>query len=101
VVDLRLNLKTGVRPADALATLRALISEGDAVTVAAGGPSAAPAVRKAYIRWVESVEVQLAHLTHDRDVIDMLYTDRYWRISAIHESVARPIPMVTGARALV
>jgi rRNA-processing protein FCF1 len=96
VIEGRLYLKAGVQAAHALKTLRSLIAEADGLTVGTSGA----AVREAYVRWIENVESQLAHLTHDHDVIEMLQSDRYWQIRAIHNPVARPLPLVTAERDL-
>jgi rRNA-processing protein FCF1 len=92
VIERRLHLKAGVQAVHALSTLRSLLAEADGVTVGTSGA----AVREAYVRWIENVESQLAHLTHDRNLIETLQSDRYWQIRAIHNPVARPLPLVTA-----
>ena len=83
----QLRLKEGVTFEHAVAALRELSTEGrNAVSV--------PAVQEAYIDWVEKAEAQLAGLTHDRSVICMFQTERYWRIRDIHGHHVRPFQMV-------
>src|SRR3954447_7081743 len=95
----RLHLKAGVPAGGALQVLRELIAEASTVTSVVGH-DAGSAVRETYVRWVENAETQLSHLTHERGVIDMLQTERYWQIRAIHSATMRPVPLVTAERDL-
>jgi hypothetical protein len=96
----RLHLKSGVQGDHAVKVLRELVARAEAVTVAGAGLASGNAVREAYIRWVEDVEAQLVYLTNNSEIVARFHTDRYWHISAIHQPVARPIPMVTAERDL-
>src|SRR5215208_2316803 len=41
-----------------------------------------------------------SNLTHERDLIESLQSDRYWHIRAIHGPAIRPLPLVTAERDL-
>ena len=98
---MHLRLREGVSADQAIAALRPLIM--DAGNIASAGTTAGgvPAMRDAYLTWVEAVERQLTSLTHDRAVSGMLQSPRYWHIRQIQGRMdARPAPLVEAEVAL-
>jgi hypothetical protein len=68
-------------------------------TLAATGPSTLVLARRrsfadAYVSWVENLELQLAALSFDDELIGPLHTERYWRIRQLHEEPIRPVALV-------
>jgi hypothetical protein len=98
---MRLRLRVGVTADQAIAALRPLIGEAGNIASAGATPGGVPALRDAYLAWVEAVERQLRSLTHDRVVAGMLQTPRYWNIRQIQSRMdARPVPLVEAEVAL-
>ena len=95
VVLTRIRLKPGIAAVDAIRVLRDQIQAANQVT---SGAVADYAMREAYIRWVETAEVQLAWLTHDRSLVEMFYTERFWQIHDLHHQLPRPFPLVMAER---
>jgi hypothetical protein len=92
---LRLRPREGVTADRAIAALRPLIVEAGNIASVGATPGGVPALRDAYLTWVEAVERQLTSLTRDRAVAGMLQTPRYWHIRQIQSRVdARPAPLV-------
>ena len=82
---------------DAIRVLREQIAAANRVV---SGAIADYAVREAYVLWVETTEAQLAWLTFDREFVEMLHTERFWRIHDLHHQLPRPFPLVTAERDL-
>lgn len=57
------------------------------------GPGAVP-LADAYVSCVENIELQLAALSFDDELIGPLHTERYWRIRQLHEEPIRPVALV-------
>ena len=93
----RVRLKPGIPPVDAIRVLREQIQAADRIV---SGASADHAVREAYVRWVETAESQLSWLTYDPALVEMLHTERFWRIHDLHQKLPRPFPLVTAERDL-
>jgi hypothetical protein len=77
---LRLRLKAGADPSDAVTVLSNLINAGRNVIASVGGatligPGAVP-LADAYVSWVENIELQLAALSFDDELIGPLHTER-------------------------
>jgi hypothetical protein len=92
---MRMRLRDGVSADQAITALRPLITEAGNIASAGTTPGGVPALRDAYLMWVEAVEAQLTFLTHDRALAGMLQTPRYWHIRQIQSGMdARPGPLV-------
>jgi hypothetical protein len=98
---MQLRLREGVTAGQAIAALRPLIMEAGNIASAGSTPGGVPALRDAYLTWVEAVERQLTSLTRDRVVNGMLQSPRYWHIRQIQRRMdARPAPLVEAEVAL-
>jgi hypothetical protein len=95
VAPTRVRLKPGVAAVDAIRVLREQIQAANQV---ATGAVADYAMREEYIRWVETAEAQLAWVTHDRSLVDMFHTERFWHIHDLHHQLPRPFPLVMAER---
>lgn len=89
----RLQLKYGAVPADALRKLAELITAAGNIE---GQTHRSTALRDIYLRWANSVETQLRHMTLDPKVRGMLQTDRYWHIRGINAETPQPWPLVSA-----
>jgi hypothetical protein len=98
---MQLRLREDVTADQAIAALRPLIVEAGNIASAGTTPGGVPALRDAYLMWVEAVERQLTSLTRDRVVTGMLQSARYWHIRQIQGRMdARPVPVVEAEVAL-
>jgi rRNA-processing protein FCF1 len=91
MLALRLSLKPGVSPAQAAEGLRPHLIRAGNVNVGAGSSEL---LRDRYLEWVEEVELQLAGITHDPEILSILQSRRYWHIRDLDERSARPFPLV-------
>src|SRR3954451_13541017 len=94
----RIRLRLGLPASDALRTLNEAILAADRVQGLGGDQGYV--IREQYVTWVEETEARLASLTHDRDVVTMLQSERYWQIRGVHQQVIRPHVLVTAERDL-
>jgi PIN domain len=97
----RLRLKEGVQPNYALDVLReragALERLAGSITRGATPAETNQYVmrrRDGYLDWVEVTEGQLSNLTHDRTVLNLLYSTGYWAIRQLDPYAPRPIPLI-------
>jgi rRNA-processing protein FCF1 len=99
---LRLYLKDGVQPAQAVEVLtsRILAANNLAGAVSPGGvgPGSEAAYlerRQAdYLHWAEATEVQLGNVTHDADVLALPYSSAHQEIRQLTPSSPRAIPFI-------
>jgi hypothetical protein len=94
----QLRLKHPVEPDHALAVLTEQINALDQLRLDGRNADAVMRSRDDYLQWVEWAEIQLADLTHDRTIAELLHTPRYWEIRRLVPSDARPIPLIDAER---
>jgi hypothetical protein len=101
---LRLYLKAGTTPADAIARLTDRVNAARNLGAEVPRHGMTPAAdadylierRKRYIEWVEATETQLANLTNDSDIVLMPYTPAYWEIRQLTPYSPRPVAFIEG-----
>jgi rRNA-processing protein FCF1 len=99
---LRLYLKDGVDPAQAIEALRGCGINGRNLSAATPLTGISPAafadhmqrLQSRYIEWVEAVQAQLQNLTDDPAVLGMLHTAAYWEIRQLIPTSPRPVPLI-------
>jgi hypothetical protein len=87
-----LRLRNHVRPQDAVAVLRGLAL--DAHNVVSAGGNALTEIRPRYLRWAEEAEARLSAIAIRAEVVDRVLTERHWRIRALTDRDARPVPVI-------
>jgi rRNA-processing protein FCF1 len=92
---LRLYLKSGARPEEAIEFLKGHVIEAkNLATVPAYTPDEIERRRNAYVDWVTQTERLFPNYTHDQGVIEMLYTSGYWEVFRIDVLSTRAIAVI-------
>jgi rRNA-processing protein FCF1 len=99
---LRLRLKPGAIPEQAITALDGRITAAKNLRGEISRPGLSPAAeadymmrrRDAYVEWAEATEVALSNLTDDADVLGMVYTAAHAEIRRLIPTDPRPVPLI-------